>query len=388
MDIFSGNRRLEEFLFYSLEWNLFLRNGQDSPLTPFLFLKNGEEMYIRMLMTDGDPVEYAKSVLAEEKEPFQQVVIGVEGYIRDEKNNRVDALIVQGFDVTQDKGVIIAQGFVPREVGEFRRIDKPRFMGNPDLPIPRRTDISSDFSVQEPGFTAIAVDHDGLTDYRVVISHPNPTVVVDTFKRFLRAKFGSEDALKLSGEVKLDITPQERFNVDMLQFLLNLLLKEELQSDVFRKWAHSSGRSFRIQANYDNKELSNSSSIVVNPHEHIEKKPTRYAGLTEEGLNEEFNRILAIPNPTQSMEALSSMTELINEFTNRGLPIPEARPREEKWYDKTWLVVILCLLIAPVGIFAAWKSRTLSIGLKWLLTLVFGGWFVYRVARALNLFAY
>jgi hypothetical protein len=37
---------------------------------------------------------------------------------------------------------------------------------------------------------------------------------------------------------------------------------------------------------------------------------------------------------------------------------------ELKWYDKTWLIVLLCLLFWPVGIYGLWKSDVHSQGMK------------------------
>jgi hypothetical protein len=34
------------------------------------------------------------------------------------------------------------------------------------------------------------------------------------------------------------------------------------------------------------------------------------------------------------------------------------------WYEKTWLVVILCIIIFPVGLYALWKNSTISKGWK------------------------
>ena len=67
MDIFNGNRKLEEAVMYSMDWGVFLRYSLDEPIMPFVYLFNGEERQTRVLMTDGDPVEYAKRVLAKEK---------------------------------------------------------------------------------------------------------------------------------------------------------------------------------------------------------------------------------------------------------------------------------------------------------------------------------
>jgi len=33
---------------------------------------------------------------------------------------------------------------------------------------------------------------------------------------------------------------------------------------------------------------------------------------------------------------------------------------EQKWYDKKWLVLVLCLFIFPVGIYAFWKNTTIK----------------------------
>ncbi len=37
---------------------------------------------------------------------------------------------------------------------------------------------------------------------------------------------------------------------------------------------------------------------------------------------------------------------------------------EPKWYDKTWLVVILCIVLFPVGLYAIWMSNTIAKGWK------------------------
>lgn len=37
---------------------------------------------------------------------------------------------------------------------------------------------------------------------------------------------------------------------------------------------------------------------------------------------------------------------------------------QSKWYDKTWLVILLCFLFFPIGLYALWKSNRLAIGWK------------------------
>jgi hypothetical protein len=37
---------------------------------------------------------------------------------------------------------------------------------------------------------------------------------------------------------------------------------------------------------------------------------------------------------------------------------------DTKWYDKKWLVAVLCVLFFPVGLYALWMSRTIGQGWK------------------------
>lgn len=37
---------------------------------------------------------------------------------------------------------------------------------------------------------------------------------------------------------------------------------------------------------------------------------------------------------------------------------------EKKWYDNTWLVIILCIVFFPVGVYALWKNQSISKGWK------------------------
>lgn len=34
------------------------------------------------------------------------------------------------------------------------------------------------------------------------------------------------------------------------------------------------------------------------------------------------------------------------------------------WYEKTWLVILLCIIFFPVGLYALWKNTTISKGWK------------------------
>lgn len=42
------------------------------------------------------------------------------------------------------------------------------------------------------------------------------------------------------------------------------------------------------------------------------------------------------------------------------------------WYEKTWLVILLCVVFFPVGIYALWKNATINKGVKIIITVVIG----------------
>lgn len=44
---------------------------------------------------------------------------------------------------------------------------------------------------------------------------------------------------------------------------------------------------------------------------------------------------------------------------------------QSKWYDKTWLVVVLCIFFFPVGLYALWKNASIAKGWKIGVTIFF-----------------
>ena len=247
MDIFNGNRKLEELTMYTVDWGIFLRHNSDGPIAPFMHLINGGDMQVRILMTDGDPVEYARSILAKEDKPYQQFVIGMEGYLRDENNVRVDAIIVHGYDVTQEKGVVLAQKFEPKEQqGTFKKIDGITYLGSPELPVSLNRIESPDYTVEEVGFNAMALKFGELTQYMAFFTHENPSVIANTIKRFLRSKLTGNNASSLNGRFELLVTPDIVKNDNLLKFLVLTAIDEERATPQVKAWESQTGRKLLI----------------------------------------------------------------------------------------------------------------------------------------------
>ncbi|MBK8670048.1 MAG: hypothetical protein IPN89_11530 [Saprospiraceae bacterium] len=348
MDIFNGNRKLEEAVMYSIDWGVFLRHNLDGPIAPFMYLFNGEERQTRVLMTDGDPIEYAKRVLAKEEKPFQQFVIGMEGYLRDDKNERVDSIIVQGFDKTQENGVALGQMFEPKEKnGTFKKIEKITFLGNPELPLEIENLDNPNYSVEEIGFNAMALKFSELTQYLAFFTHSNPSVIANTMKRFLRSKIMDSNADSLSGRFELQITPGMINHDDFLKFLVLNAVEEERKLPHGIEWEKRTGRKILLNVKHGDKdyltEFANEKQEVKDKPKSEEPKKieAKYSSFSVQELHQEFIRIISIPNARTNISALTDMTELMDEYEKRGIEMPnkksETKQNEQKkpWW-KFW----------------------------------------------------
>jgi len=257
MDIFNSNSRLRELTMYAIDWGIFLRHESDSANAPFLLLKNGKDTLFRMLMTDGNPIEFATRILPGEKTPFEQFVIGYEGYLRDDNNNRVDSIIIQGYDVTQDKGVILGQMFNPKENGGFRKINKLMFLGHTDLIIEKKNNPDADYSVEEFAITGFsAKDKEGLK-YVAAFVHHNPSVIANEIKHYVRSKFADDIRLQASGSFDLHIL-DEKIDVAFLKFLVTNAINEEIETANVIRWQSETGRTLNIKIKHG----SNGDNII------------------------------------------------------------------------------------------------------------------------------
>lgn len=336
MDIFNGNRKLEELTLFGVDWGIYLRHNSDAPIAPFMYLKDGDTQYVRVLMTDGDPLAYAKQVLLSEEKPYQQIVIGFEGILRDEQGEGTDAIIVHGFDVTQPKGVSLGQRFLPKEKGKFKKIDRIVYLGNPDIPISLQHTENPDYSVEEIGFNAIRLksEENGLENYMAVFTHNSPSVIANTIKRFLRAKFNDESSSNLDGEFKLQITDNCVKNEDLLRFLVKNAIEEELEDEGAVQWRKKTGRGILVTANYNDK-------CIFEKKEEKLQKDSALGQVALEELDAKFYSILQIPNARTNIEALTKMSELLKEYEKRGIATPDKRrvnankktSIEKKWWE-------------------------------------------------------
>lgn len=239
--VFGNNERLSEAMMYAMDWGAFLRHDTENALIPFLYLINGDERRVRVLMTDGEnPLEFAKRMLEKESQPFQQFVIGMEGYLRDGKQ-RSPAIIVQGFDKTRPKGIALGQVFEPKgPFGTFRRLGRVVLLGHPDLPIKQEEMTNPNYAIAEIGFNGVAMNH----AYMAVFTHDSPSVIANAMKRFLRSKLAAKDSSNGCFDVR--ITPGLVKGGDFLRFLVVTAAEEAKASPEALAWERQTGQTILI----------------------------------------------------------------------------------------------------------------------------------------------
>jgi len=79
------------------------------------------------------------------------------------------------------------------------------------------------------------------------------------------------------------------------------------------------------------------------------------------------SKILSSENETNISEIKSrSDFQSINKQRDNFQNTPNSNP----WYEKTWLIIILCIIIFPVGLYALWKNSSISKGWKIIVTII------------------
>lgn len=61
---------------------------------------------------------------------------------------------------------------------------------------------------------------------------------------------------------------------------------------------------------------------------------------------------------------VEEIQNLKNQKNIQKTSISDNTSEEKHWYDKTWLVIVLCIIFFPVGLYALWKNSSISKGWK------------------------
>lgn len=72
------------------------------------------------------------------------------------------------------------------------------------------------------------------------------------------------------------------------------------------------------------------------------------------------SRILASTQQVNNTDLRDNTTGLPTAKKQENYNFSSVQPASSGWYEKTWVVIILCLLIFPVGLYALWKNSRIN----------------------------
>ena len=359
MDIFNGNRRLENHIMYALEWAKFVRHDKEAPLIPFLFEWEEEQLYVNKLVLGGDPEPFAYRMAKDSKRNSDQFVLGYEGILQDEAGEQKTAFIVKGYDKTQETGVFLAQLFEGKEKGgTYQLLDKPMFIEHPKLPIPLNTEMQTNYAAEDVFFSGIALKNG---DQVGIFSDSNPAMIASGIQRYVRGKLEGASAHDLSGRIECNIAPQEG-SADFMKYCIIETIHAERNSPTAATWIKDNAKPLLFNVTYGKEkwlvefEKEDNTESPIDQVQSKEEEDTqaqqkaleqRYNQFSKEELHAEFYRIVGMPNARTNIQCLVEMSALMEVAERKGIALPsKTKQAASKSGCGAILVCFICSMIA------------------------------------------
>lgn len=167
--------------------------------------------------------------------------------------------------------------------------------------------------------------------------YDNPSVISNSIKQFIKNKLIGDKRDFLTGSFEFSIHPQKIKNKDFLKFLLTNYLDELIQSEEAKDWLRQTKRKLNIVCRMAKDIIYRSEDRTRKLNSDSNKfRKTIYENWDVAELQNEFYRILSIPNASSSVEAITKMADLFREFEKRGLEKPEINLLEIEPKKKWW----------------------------------------------------
>ncbi len=337
MNIFQGNQKLEEAIFTGLDYALWSRHDLDDAFTPFMMLyKNGNSKLVR-IAADGNPIEYFESTLKDDGNEYDQIIMCLEGRVPHD-GVKQDAIIVKGFDTSHEHGLVFVQRFRGKESGKgFMKLGNPALVDNKEaLPVPL-VERATHKTVEEPYISGIILNEEtGEISREIIAGHENSSILANhLFDRVLSILDINE--INFSGKFNINFVPNTIKLGEFTDFIFTQLISDIKNNPSVKDWEISHGKSLSIELKYN--EGENTKEKTPKSIESTIPEQSKYQSSSTEELHEEYQRIISIPNARTNISALTDMTELMAEYENRGLEMPNSMntpnpmPRRN---DKPW----------------------------------------------------
>ncbi len=339
MNIFQGNQKLEEVIFTGLDYALWSRHDLDDAFIPFMMLyKNGQSKLVRVV-AEGDPMESFEKSLKKDNEIYDQIVMCLEGRVP-HQGEKQDAIIVKGFDTSQENGLMFIQRFRGKESGaSFQKLGNPALVSNDEvLPVPLiKRDTYKE--IEEPYLSGITLkEESGEISREIIAGHENSSILANhLFNAVLNILDRNEP--NFSGKLSFNFVPGLVKLDPFSKFIFNQLISDLENNPAVKNWESKYQKSLNIELKYNEDEVNKESKPAPKKSETPAPKITKYSSFSNEQLNQEYYRIISIPNARTNISALTDMTDLMAEFEKRDIAMPNeqqnktANPSKK---DKPW----------------------------------------------------
>jgi len=264
MDIFNGNRLLDERLSLAIDWGKFIVESYNENLSPFVFLyKDREKVKTLMLQETEDDFVFAVKCLAKEETEFDQFVIGYQTNIQfDEASQPMQVIALKAFDKREESGHFFIQEIKIDDQGKYKAINKPKYIDKPPLPLSRiNGEVEKDVSVEPPVINVLTVKDGDKLKAVGVIGHHSETEIGHTISKFIHHYIANYDEKNLSGSFDIDIQPRPGINKDFLAFIVGNVARNIIVSDFVVKNLTQNLKPISINIKYTDEVLFNDSTL-------------------------------------------------------------------------------------------------------------------------------
>lgn len=251
MDIFNGNKKLEEVIFDGLDYALYSRHDIREPFVPFMMLhKDGDKQLVR-LAVGGDPNAAFSQALSKLGETYDYIVTCCEGRIP-HGDTKQDAVLVKGFDTRLQHGFLFGQRFQGIESGgKFKKMGNPALLSRTEpLPVPR-VDREEDEEYDEAYVSGMIVKSPkGLTNRVIIASHQSASVLSPLLFDVVTSALQKAEP-DFSGEFLFNFVPDSLENGGLNRFILEQLYAELLSYPSVQQWESRTKRQLNISLEFN-----------------------------------------------------------------------------------------------------------------------------------------
>ncbi|WP_339609492.1 hypothetical protein [uncultured Roseivirga sp.] len=130
----TASEKLMELAFKGLDHGIYSIKDRDGPLIPFIMIQTKGEIEMKRFMAETleDSLLQARKHIANLSKELDCVVLAYDGMLTIE-GTKYDAIMVDAFDNTDNKGYCFAQRYKPKKfLSKFKEIGNAAFVGELD----------------------------------------------------------------------------------------------------------------------------------------------------------------------------------------------------------------------------------------------------------------